>query len=227
MKKIKLFWLLPIAAILILLIPVGCSKEKPPYTPIVIPPPPPPPPSNPYTPPMVWVNSNKHIAYPMNSFTAKAYQSRNHGSLALQWKKIAGPAGFRIDDPKSLETKITNLEVGDYQFEIQATDSEGKTQRDTLSVYVIKPGPTETIIKELEWMCPMGCNLSMDNIYSFIPKGVPIRVWIRPAGSTSWEEVKHKSQWTADGIYFYDLYNSVIEIYTDNGFGFADLRIQY
>lgn len=230
MKIIRSLLLLPIAACLLLL-PMGCAKDEPPYrAPRIIPapvlPPLPPPPSQ-QLPLRVWAGNNLHIAYPADSVQLRAYASGDHGPLTTQWRKIIGPASYQIAQPDSLETKVTRLEVGEYLFGISANSTDRQTHSDTVSVFVIKPGATETIFKELAWECPMGCGLVVYNIYSFIPAGKPIKVWVRPAGEVVWTAVKDGNQWTVQDRFSYYLDEETIHVYADNEVGYADLKIEY
>jgi|GEM_PF-863860 len=52
------------------------------------------------------------------------------------WTKISGPAQFTITNTSAATTKVSNLTLGTYKFELKVTDNRGFFSRDTLSVTV-------------------------------------------------------------------------------------------
>jgi len=56
------------------------------------------------------------------------------------WTKIAGPASFNIVNANSLQSQVTNLVEGIYQFELKVTDAEGLFSLDTIVVSVSRIG---------------------------------------------------------------------------------------
>ncbi len=59
--------------------------------------------------------------------------------LKYEWRKISGPAQYRIISPKSAVTDITDLVAGVYQFELKVTNSKGLSSRDTMLLTVNPP----------------------------------------------------------------------------------------
>lgn len=212
----------------VLLTTTGCEKDKP-VKPAVQQPVPPPLPINSLQ-SLVWVVSNAYVAYPADSCMLTGYAPLNNSNVSYLWKKVTGPASFNIADPKSLKTKVDKLQVGEYAFELKAIDVNGKEGSATLSVYVIKPGQNETIFKSLAWSCPMGCGIFLKNIYSFIPRNKPIKVFLRTANSSSnWLPVMPSSQWTGSDDYTFgiDSITNTFSMYANDADGTVDVKIEY
>jgi len=55
------------------------------------------------------------------------------------WRKISGPTSFNIADANSVQTQVTSLVGGVYQFELRVTDSGGLFSKDTVQVFVVSP----------------------------------------------------------------------------------------
>ena len=56
--------------------------------------------------------------------------------LSYAWSKISGPSSFNIVNPNSMQTNVTNLSRGAYQFELTVTDAGGLFSKDTMMVTV-------------------------------------------------------------------------------------------
>jgi len=54
----------------------------------------------------------------------------------ISWSKITGPSSFLIEHPDSLSTKVSNLQIGVYEFELTVTDSMGLYGKDIIKVTV-------------------------------------------------------------------------------------------
>lgn len=222
MKAAKLF-LFGGMALMIAISNFSCTKEtdRTGYTPQgPLPPPPSAPPPSAISFPLVWVWTNEYIAYPADSSILYGYAGLNNQNASYFWRKVAGPASYNIHNPNSLVTKVDNLEIGEYEFEITATDVNGRKGSDTLNVYVIKPGQNETIFKNLEWICPMGCSMDIKNIYSFIPQNKPILVFMRPTNSSTWLPALPPA-------FEYSINTNTFSLYTNDADGKVDVKIQY
>ena len=229
--KFIFYSLLNISTFTMVVINSGCSKEEPvnkPLTPLLLPPPPPAPPRPIYqpTPVSVWVEENRHIAWPADSCMLKAYAV--NGSYI--WRKISGPAGYHIYDSTRLQTKVDKLEVGEYEFEIRVTDYSSATARDTMFVQVIKPVAGEVIFKKLKWICPMGCYVGINNIYSFVPQNKPLSVFVRPSNSgAGWTQAATTAQWASGNDFAYEIDNAsnFLYVYTYDSDVNVDVKIIY
>jgi hypothetical protein len=58
--------------------------------------------------------------------------------LAVQWKKISGPAGDRIQSPTSPRTMITGLTKGQFVYQKTVTDEQGRSATDYITLTVRK-----------------------------------------------------------------------------------------
>ena len=53
------------------------------------------------------------------------------------WSKISGPSSFNIPNANAVQTQVTNLAQGVYQFELKVTDANGLPSKDTVRVTVL------------------------------------------------------------------------------------------
>ena len=60
-------------------------------------------------------------------------------ALKYEWRKISGPAQYRIVSPNSAKTDVTNLVAGVYKFELKVTNSRNLSSRDTMVLTVNSP----------------------------------------------------------------------------------------
>jgi hypothetical protein len=136
----------------------------------------------------------------------------------LVWKKISGPSPYIFEKPNSIETKVSKMDKGTYEFELTITDKGGLTAKDTVRVIVgeFSSPPKVIIYNDLTWLCPFDCRFVIKNLYSRLPAGSVFRVYIQRDNSPDWIEVIQLSQWTANNHYYYDLYNDSLEIYNSN-----------
>ncbi len=56
------------------------------------------------------------------------------------WVKISGPSSFNIANVNAVQTQVTNLVQGTYQFELKVTDAGGLYAKDTVQV-IVNPQP--------------------------------------------------------------------------------------
>lgn len=66
--------------------------------------------------------------------------------LQYEWKKISGPASYKIHSPFSPVTKITDLTAGVYQFELKVTSSKNLFTKDTMLVTVGPAAPVPAVL---------------------------------------------------------------------------------
>lgn len=59
--------------------------------------------------------------------------------LKYEWRKISGPAQYKIVNPYAATTGVTNLEAGVYKFELKVTNSHNLSARDTMVLIVKSP----------------------------------------------------------------------------------------
>lgn len=136
-------------------------------------------------------------------------------NVRIAWKQISGPGDVVIENPGALKTKVLKLEKGMYSFELAVTDTGGLTGKDTVSVHVLEKGSgtNEIIFRDLQWVCPMGCHIRIEKIYTFIPIGVSFTAYMKRDGSSQWVEIINQSQ--GSGKYVWTIYNNGLEILED------------
>jgi hypothetical protein len=111
----------------------------------------------------------------------------------IEWSKISGPENYNIETKSRLDTKVTGLKEGTYQFEIKIVDAAGRAAKDTVNVFVLKAealNSNEVIFRKIEWIFPWYNALEVQNLYSHIPANVPMEVFVRRGFSNTWIEVK-------------------------------------
>ena len=220
----------------------GCNKETetptrssslPPILPP--PPPPPPPPSTPtFTIPLVYNYFNTYdrwISSTSDSSVLSAYTPTTVSVSSYRWRKISGPGNPLIDDSTKLTTRVRNLQVGDYIFEVTATNATGRSDKDSVRIYVINPTATGLVLKNFYWICPMGCSSqTVYKIYSLVPENRPLHVSIKYVDSSNWLLVEPIGQtFDNDKIYWSVGTDGTFSLYTDNpreGVKF-DIKIEF
>jgi hypothetical protein len=218
---------LHLISIIIFLISTGCEKEslRSPAPPL-----PPPPVIVMNTAPKAFAGENIWIV-PSDSLTlyGSAYDAENN-IVSYSWKKISGPLSYIIENSNSLKTKVRNLEKGTYEFEFTVTDKDGLTGNDTASVFVREP-PTqsagEVIFKDLQWMCVIGCSLSINCISCIVPDGKTFKVFVKRDYSTEWFEVVNESQGQVTDKFSFGIYNNALWIFTDDAKDTPDVKITF
>ena len=99
-------------------------------------------------PPIACAGIDQSITLPTNSVTLNGSCSTDPDNNITNyvWTKIAGPATYNITSPNTVQTPVTNLTVGVYQFELKVTDADALIDRDTMMVTVmaVNQPPTYT-----------------------------------------------------------------------------------
>ncbi len=86
-------------------------------------------------PPVVGAGINQYISVSATTLYGKAFQ-QEYTIASQSWSKVSGPAGGIIASPNSLNTSITSLQTGVYVYRLSATNSNGQTSTDEVSVIV-------------------------------------------------------------------------------------------
>jgi hypothetical protein len=212
-----------IAIAILLMVNSGCITE-----------PPPPPPFNttnpPSThPPEVWAG-DKLVFYP-TSFTNLSASISTRGNIiqTISWSKISGPSSFLIETPNSLGTKVSNLQIGVYQFELFVQDKAGLTDKDTCTVIVgqLSATPNEVILTNQTWGMGglWGSEITINNIYQYLPAGSVFRAYIKRDNSTNWVELKMDD---GNSYYITSLYNGNLGLWSnDDETDTPDIKLVY
>ena len=136
---------------------------------------------------------DKLVYYPTNF--ANLYGSMSSGGNSIQaisWSRISGPSSFFIESPNSLGTKVSNLQIGVYQFEVFVQDNAGLADKDTCTVIVdrLSDAPTEVIFTNQVWGPQgWGSGIIISNVYQSLPAGNVFRIYIKRDNSNNWEEL--------------------------------------
>ena len=96
--------------------------------------------------PVANAGADQTITLPINTtaLDGSASTDPDNNITAYAWTKISGPSTFNIADANAVQTHVTNLTEGVYQFELKVTDAGGLFSKDTMQVTVNAPPPTET-----------------------------------------------------------------------------------
>jgi hypothetical protein len=222
MKNLFLF------PLILLFVISGCDKDPVPGTnpistqpSITSPTPPPIPPTLPTnvnpgpTSPNAFAGVDVYIVFPENSYLLKGSAQFPEDIQTILWSKVAGPVEPLIETPNSFETKVSNLEKGIYEFELTITDKAGLIDKDTVAVFILNEGSgkNELLFKDLQWVCPMGCHIRIENFHYFVPTGTAFKAYLKRDHSNQWVEVMNMSQhWSK---YMWTIYNKGLEILED------------
>lgn len=150
------------------------------------------------------------------------------------WTKVSGPASVSITSPHSAETRVEKLEQGTYEFELAVTDRGGLTGKDTVAVVVYDPRVADAnafVFSYLQWGCPMGCSVIIDNLQKYVSPSTRIRVFVNEipglGEAAEWIEAKPATEWTADVQYVYAISENSLGVYTDHGDGTVEIKITF
>jgi hypothetical protein len=115
-----------IAIVILLIVNSGCVKDN--------------------TAPILNAGNDQDVFLPVDFCTLNGVvQDRENNIQTISWSKISGPSSFVIEHPGSLSTKVSNLEIGVYQFELTVTDDGGLYGKDIIQVTVNGGGNTAPI----------------------------------------------------------------------------------
>lgn len=89
-------------------------------------------------PPVANAGPDQTIILTTNTVTLNGSSSTdpNNDITSYLWTKISGPLSFTIANANAVQTQVTNLIGGVYQFELKVTDAKGLFDKDTMQVTV-------------------------------------------------------------------------------------------
>ena len=95
--------------------------------------------------PIAIAGADLTITMPADSATLNGCSSSDPENAALKykWTYLSGPANYSIAVDTLCSTKVRNLVVGSYAFELMVTDTGGLSHKDTVALVVNNPGPFE------------------------------------------------------------------------------------
>ncbi len=162
----------------------------------------------------------------------KATDPDKGDTISYTWTKITGPA-CTIVSPQSLTTTVSNLIQGEYQFELLVSDNHGAINRDTVLVKCssITSFTNQANFLNLRWTCPMGCTVSISDIYSNLPSNTPFRVFLKFVNQAGWFEAIPISRYSNDDSldYYYEITsNNDFVLFTESDVSInVDVRIVF
>ena len=89
-------------------------------------------------PPVANAGPDQTITLPTNTVNLDGSGSTDpeNNITSYVWTKISGPASFNIANANAVQTQVTNLVQGVYQFELKVTDADGLFSKDTIQLIV-------------------------------------------------------------------------------------------
>ncbi len=166
-------------------------------------------------PPVAHVGKDTTIVLPVDSvmLDGSASTDPDNNIVSYAWTKISGPSSFNIVNVNAVQTQVSNLTEGTYQFELKVTDAGGLIDRDTMMVTVmaLNPPPACTNCK-IVFVSDRDGNAE---IYSCNPDGSNIS---RLTNNAAWDD---EPAWSPDGshIAFVSDRTGYREIYVMNADG--------
>lgn len=112
----------------------------------------------------------------------------------MLWKKISGPGSYNVAYSNLEYTVLFNLVEGHHQFELTANYVNGSVSKDTVNVNlydvsIIPQNAKEIIIEKVSLSFPWYPTLQIADFYAIIPRESLFRIFVKPNGSTNWEDV--------------------------------------
>jgi hypothetical protein len=99
-------------------------------------------------PPIANAGADQIITLPTNTVNLDGSGSSDpdNNITSYVWTKISGPLSFNIANASTIQTQVTNLVQGVYNFELKVTDAGGLFSKDTMQVIVnLQPPPPQSI----------------------------------------------------------------------------------
>jgi hypothetical protein len=157
-------------------------------------------PTQPNRSPIANAGPDQTITLPVNTTTLDGNGSTDpdNNITSYTWVKISGPSSFNIANANVVQTQVTNLVQGIYQFELKVTDAGGLFAKDTMQVIVndlpnnqapvANAGPDQKITLPLDstWLdgsgsSPNGWSVSTTVTYVWTKISGPAQFLLSPA----------------------------------------------
>ena len=89
-------------------------------------------------PPVAHAGKDTTIILPVDSvmLDGSASTDPDNNIVSYAWTKISGPSSFNIVNVNAVQTQVSNLTEGVYQFELKVTDAGGLFLKDTVQITV-------------------------------------------------------------------------------------------
>ncbi|MBA3673512.1 MAG: hypothetical protein H0W75_00895 [Chitinophagaceae bacterium] len=87
-------------------------------------------------PPVANAGPDQTIILPVNNVTLTGTGSTDpdNNITSYGWTEISGTSSFNISNANAVQTQVTGLGQGGYQFELKVTDAGGLFAKDTMQV---------------------------------------------------------------------------------------------
>ncbi len=174
-------------------------------------------------PPTAVAGEDQSITLPVDSVSLNGSGNDAGGTIASYlWTKISGPSSGAIANVSSPATMVTGLVQGVYEFQLEVTDKNGTTGKDTIQITVnaanIQPavnippvanaGPGNTITLPVNKTALLGSGKDAD--------GKVVRyLWTKISGPESYEIIDESSPVAVATGLIQGVYKFVLEV-TDN-----------
>jgi hypothetical protein len=133
------------------------------------------------------------IQFPSNGTTLSgkgSYTNNNSVLVGYKWKQLSGPTNANLANNTAVETMASNLEPGEYVFQLQVQDSKGRSAADTVVVLVVS---TFSVDKQLT-LYPNPCTQSISvRIVSKIKTRIEINI-VNTSGIVMFSKIFNKNQ---------------------------------
>jgi hypothetical protein len=98
-------------------------------------------------PPVACAGQDQTITLPVNSvmLDGSCTTDPNNNITSYLWTKISGPSSFSMANANLVQTQVTNLVEGTFQFQLKVTDAGGLFSMDTVQITVHKQVTTSTV----------------------------------------------------------------------------------
>ncbi len=150
-------------------------------------------------PPFANAGPDQTITLPINSVNLDGSGSTDpeNNITSYAWIKISGPMSFNIVNANAVQTQVTNLVQGIYQFELKVTDAGLLFSKDTVQVTVLAAtsnnlppvarAGNDTIILSNQTSCtPVAITITLNGSNSYDPDGTIMNyLWTGPGTITN------------------------------------------
>lgn len=168
-------------------------------------------------PPVANAGTDETIKLPKDSASLNGSQSidPDNNITAYYWTKISGPSSFNIVNANLVQTQVTRLVEGVYQFELKVTDAGGLFSKDTVQITV---AARDSVIS-----CDLTSRAVINATLTEIGKLSEPRV---PAVGAAGNKVVYAGGW--NGVYcqmYYFKSSSVVDIYDRNSLAWTTAQL--
>jgi len=131
-------------------------------------------------PPIARAGPDQTITLPTNAtnLDGSASSDPENNISSYRWTRISGPSSFNISNSNAIQTQLTNLMQGVYQFELEVIDAAGLFSKDTMQVIIsadvsnnlppVAIAGTDTIIKTNQTSCtPVPITITLNGSASY------------------------------------------------------------